>query len=351
MRSAEDGVTSLAGAETVRGRRAAWISRARWFSLGLAAPHPWVWALTVGLVFADAAWLRGTGIEIEGTGLWATFGSVLALLLAAGLLARVKSEPKLRAMALSAACLIAFTEAVAVFHYLAATLGLPFADPRLAAAERALGFDWAGYVGFLAAHPSLSWWLALAYHSSGPQIALVVIALSATARLGRLWAFVRLYVALLLCAILISAVMPAIGPYAYYQPSVVPTDHLDTVGAVWHLEPLAKLRNGTLTVIALEDIRGLVTFPSFHVCLAAITAWALAPVPFLGPVALLLNAAVVVSAIGSGGHYLPDILAGGCLAMLALAIQVGPKRSLLSWPGLKPAVGGAVPKLEGRVTL
>lgn len=351
MLSAEESELRPVVGKTVSRRGASWVSNARWFSIGLAAPHPWVWALIAGLVLVDAAWLLSAGIEIESTGLWITFGLVSALLLAAGVLARVKSEPKLRAMALSAACLIAFTEAVAVFHYLAATLSLPFADRGLAAAERALGFDWTNYVGFLAAHPSLSWWLALAYHSSGPQIALVVIVLSATSRLGRLWAFVRLYVALLLCAILISAVLPAVGPYAYYQPQVVPADHLDTVGAVWHLEPLARLRNGTLKVIALEDIRGLVTFPSFHVCLAAITAWALAPVPLLGPLALLLNALVVVSAIGSGGHYLPDILAGGCLAMLALAIQVGPRRGPLSWPGLRPAIGGSVPGFEERSTL
>ncbi|GJE56929.1 phosphatase PAP2 family protein [Methylobacterium thuringiense] len=327
------------------------ITKVRWFALGLAAPHPWVWTLTAGLVVLDAFWLVAVGISIETHALWITFGVVAALLLAAGVLARVRSEPKLRAMALSAACLIAFTEAVAVFHYLTATLSLSFTDRGLAAAERALGFDWIGYVGFLAAHPDLSWWLALAYHSSGPQIALVVIALSATSRLGRLWAFIRLYVTLLMGAILISAVMPAVGPYAYYQPQVVPADQIDTVGAVWHLEPLAKLRNGTLKIIALADIRGLVTFPSFHVCLATITAWALAPVPMLGPLALLLNAAVVVSAIGSGGHYLPDILAGGCLAMLALAIQVGLRRGPLSWPGLRPAIGGSVPGFEERSTL
>ncbi|WP_246682868.1 phosphatase PAP2 family protein [Methylobacterium sp. WL9] len=290
------------------------------------------------LLVIDAVWLAVVGIRLEGPGFPITALCVSGLLVAAAILGPVKSEPKLRAMALSAACLVAFTVAVGIFHYLTATLSLPLADRWLAAVERGLGFDWTAYIGFLATHPALSWWLALAYHSSGPQIAVVVIVLSATSHLGRLWAFVRLYVVLLMSAVLISAVMPAVGPYAFYQPHNVPADHIETVGALWHLEPLAKLRDGTLKVIALGDIRGLVTFPSFHVCLAAITAWALAPVPLLGPLVVLLNAAVVVSAIGSGGHYLPDILAGGVLAALALSSRGRVKRGWLSIWAVRPAI-------------
>ena len=77
--------------------------------------------------------------------------------------------------------------------------------------ETALGFDWTGHVAFLARHPTLSWWLALAYHSSGPQVGLVVIALSATRRLGRLWTYIRLFSATLLCVIGLAALLPALG--------------------------------------------------------------------------------------------------------------------------------------------
>jgi membrane-associated phospholipid phosphatase len=97
------------------------------------------------------------------------------------------------------------------------------------------------------------------------------------------------------------------------------TSRLETIGATWHLEPLSSLRSGQIDSLALMDLRGLATFPSFHVCLALITAWALAPVPILGPLAVLLNAAVIVATIGAGGHYLPDVLAGGLLGGLALA--------------------------------
>lgn len=312
-------------------------SRLRLIPASLAAPHPGLWILTVLLIVLDAIWLSLSGIRLQAQGFAIGFALVAVLLVAAALLGPIKSEPKLRAMALASASLVAFTLPLAVLHYLTATLPLPFADETLARVEAALGFDWVAYIAFLAAHPSLSWWLALAYHSSGPQIAVVVIVLSACSQLGRLWTFVRLYAALMLCSVVVAAIVPAIGPYAHFKPGIVPADQFETVGAVWHLEPLNRLREGTMRVIALEDIRGLVTFPSFHVCLAIISAWALAPVPMIGPLAALLNIAVIVATIGSGGHYLPDVLAGSLLSLLILSGQRLSRGRSISWPRVRQA--------------
>ena len=197
--------------------------------------------------------MRVAHIAAAPAGFLLAASGAAVLLLAAACLGTVKSDPPLRGMALASAFLIAFTVPVAVLHFLAAGLGLPFADGALAGFEARLGFDWTGYVAFLARHPNLSWGLALAYHSSGPQVGLVVIALSATRRLGRLWTYTRLFAATLLCVIVLAALLPALGPYAYYAPRVVPSAHLETVGALWHLEPVARLRAGTLDTLALGD--------------------------------------------------------------------------------------------------
>ncbi|MEL6062218.1 MULTISPECIES: phosphatase PAP2 family protein [unclassified Methylobacterium] len=303
-----------------------WLRRLRRHTAGIAAPDPRLWVLSLALIGIDAAWMRAAGMVAAPTGFVAAAALVAVLLVAAACLATLKSDPPLRGMALASAFLITFTVPVAVLHFLAAGLGLPFIDDALARFESRLGFDWTAYVAFLARHPALSWWLALAYHSSGPQVGIVVIALSATRRLGRLWAYIRLFAVTLLCVIVVAALLPALGPYAHYAPRVVPSDHLETVGALWHLEPVAQLRAGTLKTLALSDLRGLATFPSFHVCLAILTAWALAPLPVLGPLAILLNAAVIVATLGAGGHYLPDVLAGGILATAALAIRARARR-------------------------
>lgn len=297
------------------------MNRFRSISRALAAPHRGFWATTLAIAAIDAAWIVGAGLAIEPLG-FSIAAIIAALLLAAAAFwAVVKPEPTLRGMALSTAALLSFTVSIALLHYLTATLAQPLVDPHLVAAETALGFDWRGHLEFLKTHPVVARGLALAYHSSGPQVALVVIVLSAVRRLGRLWAFVRLFAATLLVVIVVSAFFPAEGPYAFYAPQEIVPSRLETIGGTWHLDPLSRLRRGEVSIISLADIRGLATFPSFHVCLAMITAWALAPIKIVGPLIVLLNLAVIVATVGAGGHYLPDVLAGWILGIGALAYQ------------------------------
>jgi hypothetical protein len=339
----QDGVVQVHREPAMSDRAGRGLRSLRRHTSGIAAPDPCLWALVLVIVGLDAVWMRMARIAAEPAGFALAAVAVGLLLIAAACLSTLKSDPPLRGMALASAFLIAFTVPVAVLHFLTAGLALPFVDGALARFEAGLGFDWTGYVAFLARHPTLSWWLALAYHSSGPQVGLVVIALSAARRLGRLWTYIRLFSVTLLCVILVAALLPALGPYAYYAPRIVPAEHLETVGALWHLEPVARLRTGTLETLALGDLRGLATFPSFHVCLAILTAWALAPVPVLGPLAILLNAAVIVATIGAGGHYLPDVLAGALLAAAALSGRIrGRRREPVATLACPPPTAGAI---------
>lgn len=312
------------------------VAQIRRRSAALAAPHPALWGLALAVALLDAVWLRRVGIALAPFGFGVAAAMVAALLALAILLGPILSEPKLRAMALASASLIAVTVPIAVLHYLTATWALPLADARLARAEAALGFDWPAYLAVLQAHPRLAWWLALAYHTSGPQVGLTVIALSATLRVGRLWAYVRLFAVLLLAVVLIAALVPAAGPFVHYGLATVPDGSIETLGALWHLDALEHLRAGTLRTLALEDIRGLVTFPSFHVCLAVLTAWALAPIPVLGPLAIALNAVIVVATLGAGGHYLPDLLAGFVLSVTVIGGRAVLRGRRSRAPNLRP---------------
>ncbi len=315
-------VERAAGARHLRaveigGVRAAASRRGSRFTAGLAAPGRGYWAFAAAVSALDGLAIAWTGLRVEPAGFLAALGCV-ALLLAAALLCRLIREPKLRAMALASAYLVTVTAALAVLHVLAAMPALPLADGALAAIESALGFDGPAYLAFLAEHPDLARALALAYHSSGPQIGLVVIVLSACGRTGRLWAFARSFTVALAACILISALVPAAGTYATAAQGR-PTGEWETVGALWHLDMLRALRDGSFHTLALFEIRGLVTFPSFHASLAVLTGWALRPVPVIGPLAILLNAMIVVAAIGAGGHYLPDIIVGAGLAYALVA--------------------------------
>lgn len=311
-----------AGARALRGEGIAsprGTVRSRWSDLngsvtaGLAAPGRRYWGFAAAIGALDVVGIAWAGLAVEPIGFLAVLGAIL-MLLAAALLCSLLREPKLRAMALASAYLVAVTTALAVLHVLAALPALPLADDALAGIERALGFDGPAYLAFLADHPNLARLLALAYHSSGPQIGLVVIALSACGRTTRLWTFARLFTLTLFACILVSAFVPAAGTYAAAAVAARPTGELETVGALWHLDALRALRDGHFHSLALSEIRGLVTFPSFHASLAVLTGWALLPLPLIGPIALVLNAAIIVAAIGAGGHYLPDVMAGAGLA-------------------------------------
>ncbi|WP_407521342.1 phosphatase PAP2 family protein [Methylobacterium oryzisoli] len=291
----------------------------RWLTAPLAAPHPMLWAGTAAVALVDGLWLAAAGIALDPASFGGLAALVVLLLFGAVFWSRPTSHPALRGMTLASAALMAVTASLGVLHYLAATLGRPLADPLLMRAEAALGFDWRAHVALVEAHPAVARALALAYHSSGPQIALVVIVLAATRRIGRLWAFVRLFSAALACAVAVSAFLPALGPYLAYGVQPADPDRLETVGALWHLDPLTRLRDGTLGTMDLGSMRGLVTFPSFHVSLALITAWALAPIPILGPVIIGVNGLVILATLSAGGHYLSDVLAGAALAGVLLA--------------------------------
>ena len=54
--------------------------------------------------------------------------------------------------------------------YLAANAALPLQDARLASLDRALGFDWLGFVASANSKPAISWALVTAYHSALPQM-------------------------------------------------------------------------------------------------------------------------------------------------------------------------------------
>lgn len=293
--------------------------RALGLPAGLAAPGRRFWGLAAAIGALDGLGIAWTGLRVEPAGFLAAFGAVAALL-AAALLCSAIREPKLRAMALASAYLVCATVALAVLHVLAAMPAPPLADGALARIEAILGFDGPAYLAFLAEHPDLARGLALAYHSSGPQIGLVVIVLSACGRTGRLWAFARLFTLALLACILVSAAVPAAGTYAAAGPGR-PAGEIETIGALWHLDLLRALRDGSYHTLVLSEIRGLVTFPSFHASLAVLTGWALMPVPVIGPLALLLNGAIIVAAVGAGGHYLPDVVVGAGLAFVLVAAR------------------------------
>jgi hypothetical protein len=197
----------------------------------LAWPSFAIWAASGVILAVDGAWMiaRGTAVAPEGLAL---AGTAIALLLALGAFWNyVGPEIILGSMALATASLAVFTLAAAVFHYLAATLAFPLVDSALVAFDAGMGFDWPSHIQFLNRHPWVDLAPALAYHSSAAQFGLVVILLSATKRIRRLQTFVQLFALGRAAVVLISVVMPAEGPYAWFRIPTSAEWQIETMGA------------------------------------------------------------------------------------------------------------------------
>lgn len=203
--------------------------------------------------------------------------------------------------------------------YILASTNAPLADPYLIAIDSSFGFDWRAVVGAMMAHPTLMLVLNYAYASFNYQLTLLIPLLFLIGY-GRQGAELVLAWAIALSTtIVIFPFLPAAAGFIHFgiEPSDVP---LVRVHASWAFADLFyAAREGTLQILELEKLDGIVTFPSFHAAVAIMLAWACRDVPYLrGPI-LVLNGLMWVSAIPIGGHYATDIVAGSALAFAAIA--------------------------------
>lgn len=230
-----------------------------------------------------------------------------------------RPDARIAALAAGAAFLVLFTLAGAIFSYTSTALDMPLQDARFAAADAALGFDWPAHLRFVVDRPWLWWTLNIAYKMASPCTALVVLALGGLGRAERLAKFCAAYALTATAVVAISAVAPGFGGYAHFavDPELLARIPLRDAGQE-HYAHLAALRAGTLRAIPLDDVQGLVTFPSFHTALAALCGWALWPIRRIGLAFAALNALIVAATPTMGGHYLVDVLSGGVLAALAI---------------------------------
>ena len=204
--------------------------------------------------------------------------------------------------------------------YGAAASGLPYRDAELLAADRWLGFDLQGYLGYFNARPRLAMLTLIAYMSMLWQPPIVFVVLTLTRRVERLQSFAVSLVVSLAITIAIFALLPALGWYGYlrFDPAAYPNLGFFT-DFVSHLE---DLHSGTLRAIPLDDIRGIISFPSYHAAAAVLAIWAIWPIRFVRWPLLVLNALMVTATPIAGGHYFVDVIGGGVVgagAVLAAA--------------------------------
>lgn len=209
--------------------------------------------------------------------------------------------------------------------YIAAAATFPFHDAKLLAFDRAIGFDFRAFVAYVNARDRLIGILAAGYRAISWPILLNVVVLSLAGRYLQTGKFVLAFLIALMATTFITIFVPAIG--AYGVAGVLPSDYsnFEPLGYLDTLRDVPLLRGGSLRVLDLFQLGGVVTFPSFHAAAAVLYAWALWPVRWIRSLALLPNAAMLVATPIGGGHFLADVIAGIIVAGLSIlaACRIG----------------------------
>jgi membrane-associated phospholipid phosphatase len=230
-----------------------------------------------------------------------------------------RPDPGISALAESATFLLVIMPLLAILNYATTMAARPLLDENFARMDALMGFDWMAHLAWVKAWPGLGTVLTVAYGSTLPQVVAAIIILAYCHRMRDLREFIMLFVMTLTVTLLLSAIFPASGAYAYFAPPADMAVGFDPRNGIWHLAQLTGLRNGTMTTLDLSHTEGLVTFPSFHTILAILTTWAVREVRYLALPVALLNVLVVLSTLSIGGHHLVDVVAGALIAVTGIA--------------------------------
>jgi PAP2 superfamily len=182
-------------------------------------------------------------------------------------------------------------------------------DEFLARADRLGGVHIATIVHW-ASHNAMGRVLNASYFLLGPLLALACLVPSLVGRLQTAKQFLIANLAAFAIGLPLLIVFPAVGP--------------------WTAEHFLPRPDQALCQSAIEQVRaagdcihqaaGVICFPSFHVMWAILSAWTLFPVRGLRWLSTVLAAAIVLSTMTTGWHYMMDVLGGIILAGVSIAI-------------------------------
>ena len=116
----------------------------------------------------------------------------------------------------------------------------------------------------------------------------------------------------------ISVFIPAAGGFSHFAYPRMFLAGLPPESGVYYMPKFEYYRHAARTDHLDVDLQGIVTFPSFHCCLAPHDrAQPTSKQRRLFSFSLLWNGLVIVSTIPIGGHYVVDLPAGAAIWALA----------------------------------
>ncbi|MGJ4939193.1 phosphatase PAP2 family protein [Bradyrhizobium sp. HKCCYLS1011] len=231
-----------------------------------------------------------------------------------------RAHPRLFSLLIGLAQAILGMSILTSLTYVATAANLPPQDANLLAIDRTLDFDFRQYLQFANSHEWFIVILAFGYRSIFWQVFLIVIGLPLAGCCRKTAEFILALMLALVLTCCITTIAPAIGVYHALgplpsdYPNIVPDCYYDTA------REMPLIRNGTLRLLDLGRLVGVITFPSFHAASAILYAWALWPWRWFRPFNITINGTMLTATPIGGGHFLVDMLAGIIVAILAICL-------------------------------
>jgi hypothetical protein len=273
--------------------------------------------LLAGLFVALGVGLATTDFSFRLDGALGSSVASIAALMGAGHIARQTSFARqAHALTAIAQLMILFLLAPALTH-IVASASFPFVDGPLAAIDRLLGLDWLEYFQFIYDRPALVPYLYLGYAMITWPIIVIPTLLGFAGYVDHLNRFTLACVLTVVMTVAISIFVPALGTYHHYGVSP-DFGVLRPSGYLVQIEQLPRLRDGTLRVLQVGSLGGVIAFPSFHAAAAVLSLWGLWRLWWARPLATIANGGMLLATPIIGGHHFIDVLAGVAVAVLAI---------------------------------
>ncbi|MEO3997562.1 phosphatase PAP2 family protein [Mesorhizobium sp. CAU 1732] len=277
--------------------------------------------LSIALIF-----IKGAAVD------YGAYGGAIgtgALLIAIGLFYRHSGrDDRLGSTLICAGWFVLFTLSLSLFNYLLMPHWAPTFDVTLATIDAALfGYHWPDFVERSAGFPLLNEAMRVAYLSTLPQIAVLLVILGLSGRMQEMYSLIRTLTIAGTAVVVFWGFLPSMGPSVLYDIAPDILAHARPVVGPDYGRAIAALFKDGANVLSPDEIRGLVAFPSFHIVLALAATYFARTVVWIFPVYLTINLFVLPGVLAHGGHHVVDIPAG--FALFAVAAYLS-HRAVLS---------------------
>jgi len=297
------------------------------------------------------AMVRLAGLDFSPAGV-VTIGPALLLLVGLGYVyGSLRPIPFVASTCRSIAVLL--VSSILAYTISAASLarGTPLVDPHLAAIDASLGFSARAMTEAVASIPLAPEVLGLIYVASSVLVVPLIVVFAWLGRHDRAAELGFLFAGCVILCCTIGIATPAIGSFETLGISADAVKRLPSNAGVYYIQDFRAWHDGVRHTIDWSDPMGLITFPSFHTCMALVPAWAARGIARLFWPLVLFAVPTLVSIIPMGAHYATDIAGGTIVTIVVIAAACGISARALSaacgtrWRArrARPSPGGSPP--------